>query len=136
MAIKLKPKHFGPLHLKTVKPDSFTYTTDAGYKATTGAPASTELAAPSDLIMAAIASCIGISLEMAAQKMKVDPGEIHIVIKGSKALELPYRFGSFTVVVDLEKIKDQELATRLLKHAKEICTVSNTLNAEVSVSLK
>ena len=136
MAIKLKPKHFGPLQMKTIKPGSFTYSTDAGYKAAAGAPASEELAAPSDLIMAALASCIGISLEMAAQQMRIDPGEIDIVVSASKALDLPYRFGSFTAVVELEKIEDKNLAARLLKHAKEICTVSNTLNAEVSVSLR
>lgn len=136
MAIKLKPKHFGPLHMKKERPDSFTYTTNSGYKARTGASASTAIAAPSDLIMAALASCIGISLEMAAQSMKVDPGEIDIVINGSKALDLPNRFGSFTATVHLEKIDDEDLAARLLKHAKQICTVSNTLNAEVSVSLR
>lgn len=136
MAIKLKPKHFGPLHMRTERPGSFTYTTDAGYKARTGAPATTEIAAPSDLIMAALASCIGVSLEMGAQKMKVDPGEIEIVINASKALDLPNRFGSFTAVVHLEKIDDENLAAKLLKHAKEICTVSNTMNAEVSVSLR
>ena len=135
MAIKLKPKHFGPLQMKTAKPGSFNYSTDAGYNSTAGAPASEELAAPSDLIMAALASCIGVSLEMAAQQLKIDPGQIDIVVNASKALDLPYRFGSFTAVVVLEKIEDKNLAARLLKQAKQICTVSNTLDAEVSVSL-
>jgi uncharacterized OsmC-like protein len=136
MAIRLKPKHFGPLNLKTEGQGSFTYNTDAGYKARTGAPASTEIASPSDLIMAALASCIGVSLEIAAKKLKIEPGEIDIAINASKALDLPSRFGHFTAVVHLEKISDEDLATRLLKEAKEMCTVSNTLNAEVSVSLR
>ena len=136
MAIKLKPKHFGPLQMKTTTPGSFIYSTDAGYKATAGASASEELAKPSDLIMAALASCIGISLEMAAQQMKIDPGEIDIVVNASKALDLPYRFGSFVAVVGLEKIEDKKISARLLKQAKEICTVSNTLNADVSVSIR
>ena len=136
MAIKLKPKHYGPLRMQSVKPGRLAYTTEAGYKAMAGAPASTELGAPSDLIMAALASCIAISLEMAAQDMKVDPGEIDVEVKGSKARDLPHRFGSFSATVYLADIEDQDLAARLLKQAKQICTVSNTLNSEVSVSLR
>ena len=80
MAIKLKPKHYGPLCLTSVKAGTLTYTSEAGYQAMAGAPASAELAAPSDLIMAALASCIAISLEMAAQEMKVDPGKIDVEV--------------------------------------------------------
>lgn len=135
MAIKIKPKFFGPLELRTESTGTFSYTTNAGHTAPTGAPASTELATPADLIMAALASCIGLSLEMAAQQINVEPGEIGIVIKAAKALDLPNRFGSFDAVVQLEKINDEKLANKLLKNAKEICTVSNTLNATVTLSL-
>ena len=136
MAIKLKPKHYGPLRLTSVKAGTLTYTSEAGYQAMAGAPASTELAAPSDLIMAALASCIAISLEMAAQERKVDPGKIDVEVNGTKARDLPHRFGGFSVTVYLADIEDQELAARRLKQAKQICTVSNTLNSEVSVSLR
>ncbi len=135
MAIRLKPKFYGPLHLHRNGPASFTYTTDAGYQANSGAPASTALAPPSDLIMAALASCIGISLEMAAQEMKVDPGAIEIVINGEKARDLPHRFSRFDVTVRLDDIEDQDLALRLLDQAKQICTVSNSLNSEVALTL-
>ena len=67
MDIKLKPKHFGPLRLDTSAPGVFTYTTKAGYSAAAGDGGSTEFATPSDLIMAALASCIAISLENAAK---------------------------------------------------------------------
>ena len=136
MAIKLKPKFFGPLELKTERPGTFSYTTNTGHTAPTGAPASTKLATPADLIMAALASCIGLSLEMVAQQMNVEPGEIGITINAAKALDLPNRFASFDAVVHLEKVNDEKLANKLLKNAKEICTVSNTLNATVTLSLK
>lgn len=135
MAIKLKPKFFGPLTMESVKEGVFTYTTDAGYSTLTGAPASRELAAPSDLIMAALASCICVSLEHVAEKMKVDPGEIKVVINGAKALDLPSRFGSFDAVVSLEKSLEEGVVEKLRKYAKEMCTVSNTLNAEVNIKL-
>ena len=135
MAIKLKQKFYGPLRLDREGPGSFIYTTDAGYRANAGAPASAVLAPPSDLLMAALASCIGISLEMAADEMNVDPGSINVVVNGAKARDLPHRFASFEATVHLDDIEDQDIAVRLLSHAKQICTVSNTLNAEVSVML-
>ena len=135
MAIKLKPKSYGPLLLNRDVPGSFTYTTDAGYRAGAGAPASAEQAPPSDLIMAALASCIGISLEMVAQEMGIDPGAIEIVINGEKARDLPHRFARFEVIVHLNDIEDKDLALRLLNQAKQICTVSNSLNSEVVVTL-
>ncbi|MBT8354685.1 MAG: OsmC family protein [Desulfofustis sp.] len=135
MAIRLKQKIYGPLHLQRENPGHFTYTTDAGYQARAGAPASAEQAPPSDLIMAALASCIGISLEMAAEDQNVDPGAIDIFVNGAKARDLPHRFGSFEATVHLNDIEDRDLAVRLLNQAKQICTVSNTLNAEVIVLL-
>ena len=135
MAVRLKPKFYGPLHLDRDGPGCFTYTTDAGYQASSGVPASTALAPPSDLIMAALASCIAISLEMAAQEMKIDPGAIEIVINGEKARELPHRFARFDVTVCLEDIEDEDLALKLLNQAKQICTVSNSLKSEVRLTL-
>ena len=135
MAIKLKPKFYGPLRLHRNVPGSFTYTTDAGYRAHAGAPASAELAPPSDLIMAALASCIGISLEMVAQEMQIDPGTIEIVVNGEKALDLPHRFARFKVTVHLAGLVAKDLALRLLNQAKQICTVSNSLTSEVVLAL-
>ena len=135
MAIKLKPKFYGPLCLDRDVPGSFTYNTDAGYRASTGAPASAAQAPPSDLIMAALASCIGISLEMVAEEMKIDPGAIEIVINGEKAIDLPHRFARFEVSVHLDDIGDKDLALRLLNQAKQICTVSNSLKSEVVLTL-
>lgn len=136
MAIKLKPKFFGPLTMQSESEGSFSYTTDAGYSTLAGAPASGELASPSDLTMAALASCICLSLEMEGKKLKIDHGKISLVIKAAKALDLPNRFGSFDVIVTLGKKVEQELAGKLLKNAKEICTVSNTLNADINITLQ
>jgi uncharacterized OsmC-like protein len=135
MAIRLKPKFFGPLTLQTREPGSFSYTTNQGYTASTGSSASSESATPSDLIMASLASCIAISLEMAAQKMKIETGRIAVEIDAAKALDLPSRFGRFNAIVQLEKVEDDALANKLIKQAKEMCTVSHTLNAEVEISL-
>ena len=135
MAITLKPKSYGPLLLNREVPGAFTYTTNAGFRAGAGVIASAEQAPPSDLIMAALASCIGISLEMVAQEMGIDPGTIEIVISGEKARDLPHRFARFKASVYLDDVEDKDLALRLLNQAKQICTVSNSLNSEVVVTL-
>ncbi|MCP4339212.1 MAG: hypothetical protein GY799_10070 [Desulfobulbaceae bacterium] len=56
------------LNLKTESSGTFSYTTNAGYTARTGAPASTELATPAELIMVALASCIGLSPKSCMRK--------------------------------------------------------------------
>ena len=136
MAIRLKPKSFGPLFLQRQRPGSFTFRTDEHYLAHTGAPGSVEQATPADLIMASLASCIGISLEMVAEKLRVDTGTIEVEVTAKKATDLPSRFGSFAATVRLEHIDDEELAARLVRQAKEICTVSNTLNADIDLTVE
>ncbi|MTI18060.1 OsmC family peroxiredoxin [Rhodobacteraceae bacterium RKSG542] len=136
MSIKLKPKFFGPVTMESAGEGVFSYKTETGLTGKTGAPATNEVAAPYDLIMAALASCVGVSLEMIARQKKIDLGDISIEVNAAKALDLPSRFGSFDVSVSMSAIEDKEQATQLLKQAKEMCTVSNTLNADVTLSLK
>ncbi|MDD7912080.1 OsmC family protein [Pseudovibrio exalbescens] len=135
MAIKIKPKSFGPLTLSSNGDGSYTTTTDAGNVSLSGAPATAEVSAPYDLIMAALGSCVGVSLEMAAKQKKLEPGNIDITVNAAKAEDLPSRFGRFDVTVALDGIEDDEVALGLLNLAKEMCTVSNTLNAEITLSL-
>lgn len=135
MAIRLKPKVYGPLRLKSDRPGHFTYITEAGNEAHAGAPATSSRAQPSDLVMAALASCIAISLEMVGREMKIDPGTIDIVVEGAKATDLPHRFARFNLTVHLDDLADQQVAARLLDQAKKICTVSNSLNSEVVIRL-
>ena len=85
--------------------------------------------------MAALASCIAISLEMVGREMKIEPGAIGVVVKGVKATDLPHRFARFELTVDLEDMVDQQVAATLLGKAKDICTVSNSLNSEVLIEL-
>ncbi|OKL42316.1 OsmC family protein [Pseudovibrio exalbescens] len=136
MAIKIKPKSFGPLTLTANGDGTFTTTTDAGHVSLSGAPASPDVSAPYDLIMAALGSCVGISLEMAAAQKKLTLGKVDMTVTAAKAEDLPSRFGRFNVAVGLEGIEDDDVAQSLLKLAKEMCTVSNTLNAEITLTLR
>lgn len=78
---------------------------------------------------------MAISLEMVAKQQKVALGNVYITVNAEKASTLPHRFGSFHLEFALPEFEDHEKAEAMLKAAKEICTVSNTLNAEISFSL-
>lgn len=135
MAIKLKHKSYGPLTLKQGEDAKFMYTTQEGHKGRAALGEHADHHAPSDLILAALGSCVGISLQMAAKQMKLDAGPIEVEVTAEKAKDLPGRFARFVVRLALPDVADKETAQTLITNAKTMCTVSNTLNAEVVMEL-
>ncbi len=135
MAIRLKPKSFGPLTLEQAREGRFVYTSNGGHQVAAGLGDHKEHSAPSDLILGALGSCLGLSFQVAAQQMKIDAGRVSLEVRAEKATDLPSRFGSFAVKLALPDVSDQDVAQKLVKAAKEMCTVSNTLNAEVTIEL-
>ncbi|GHB49180.1 hypothetical protein GCM10007094_42990 [Pseudovibrio japonicus] len=135
MTIKLKPKSYGPLKVASLEPAQFSVSNQFGHEYAAGDGDSAEFSAPSDLIMSALASCMAISLEMAARHRKVTLGRVNITVNADRASSLPIRFDSFHLEIALPDYKDREQAEALIKAAKETCTVSNTLNAEIHLKL-
>ncbi len=135
MPIRMKRKSYGPLTIASNQENRFIITTQNGHSHAAGFGDSDEFSAPSDLIMSALGSCLAISLEMAAAQQKVRLGAMNITVDGEKASTLPNRFDSFNVQITLPDFQDREAAKSLIKAAKEMCTVSNTLNAEVHLTL-
>ncbi|AEV39488.1 protein containing Peroxiredoxin, OsmC-like protein domain [Pseudovibrio sp. FO-BEG1] len=135
MPIRMKPKSYGPLTVASHEYGQFWVTNEFGHQYSAGLGDSDEFSAPSDLIMSALGSCMAISLEMVAKQQKVALGNVYITVNAEKASTLPHRFGSFHLEFALPEFEDREKAEAMLKAAKEICTVSNTLNAEISFSL-
>ena len=46
----------------------------------------------------------------------------------------PRRFDRFTVGVSMASVTDSATAENLLRRAKELCTVSHTLNADITLA--
>jgi uncharacterized OsmC-like protein len=90
---------------------------------------------PSDLMLAALASCIAISIRMAASQMSLQLAAIDVSVRAAKAPDLPNRFGRFEVIVRSDVAIDTGRVDELLRRTKDICTVSNTLGADVTVLL-
>lgn len=90
---------------------------------------------PADTLLFALAACIAISLHMQAEKSGLTLDSFHVRAVCKKAQNLPSRFDRFEVSVPRSIADDRESAERLLKGAKSICTVSNTLDADVALRL-
>ena len=135
MQVKIKPKSYGPLTVQSANANTLNFETEAGHRAQAALAPAADAMSPSDLMLAALANCIAISMRMAAQQLTLELGALDISASASKATDLPNRFGRFdvdvrsTVSIDATRIDD------LLRRTKNICTVSNTLGAEVVLRL-
>ncbi|MGA1726511.1 MAG: OsmC family protein [Burkholderiaceae bacterium] len=135
MAIKLKAKTYGPLTLVSEGAGALSFRTEGGHDGVgIRAPAANGFA-PSDLLLASLGSCILISARMAADDMDRDLGEVNASVYAEKALDLPHRFAKLTVEVRGKAFGtwSQQHMDELKQRTKSLCTISNTLGAEVTV---
>ena len=135
MAIKLKAKTYGPLTLVSEGAGTLSFRTEGGCDGVgIRAPAANGFA-PSDLLLASLGSCILISARMAADDMDRDLGEVNASVYAEKALDLPHRFAKLTVEVRGKAFGtwSQQHMDEFKQRTKSLCTISNTLGAEVTV---
>jgi uncharacterized OsmC-like protein len=135
MQVKVKPKRYGPLTVRSDGGATLAFETEAGHHAQGALTPAPDAMSPSDLMLAALANCIAISMRMAAQQMALELGALSVSAVATKASDLPNRFGHFDVIARTQMQVDPERVGELLRRTKDICTVSNTLNAEVTVQL-
>lgn len=135
MHVKVKPKRYGPLLVRSDDGSALAFETEAGHHAQAALAPSAHAMSPSDLMLAALANCIAISMRMAAQQMALELGALSVSAVATKASDLPNRFGQFDVTVRSSIAVDAQRVDELLRRTKDICTVSNTLNAGVALQL-
>ncbi len=135
MQVRIKPKNYGPLTVQSDDATTLVFETEAGHHAQGALAPAANAMSPSDLMLAALANCITISMRMAAQQMALELGALTVAATATKATDLPNRFGRFEVVVRTSGTVDASRMDALLRRTKDICTVSNTLGAEVVVQL-
>lgn len=135
MQITVKPKTYGPLTLESGPDDTLVFTTEAGCQARGSLAPQAHGLSPSDLLLASLANCLAISIRMAARPLGIELGHLSVSAKASKAGDLPNRFGRFEVDMRCERAVPEAQVPELLRRTKDICTVSNTLGAEVVIRL-
>lgn len=130
MAFKFKPKTFGPVFAFFDTSDVVQYATTETSERTSHPPAGS----PVDMLLASLSYCMVKSAEWAAHNQGASLLPFSVKVTGTKAPDLPGRIELIEVTLIGELVEDAATAQKIVKLAKEICTVSNTLNCEISVA--
>lgn len=128
--MELKPKLFGPIWAEYDGSDTIKF----NHSKQSGPEMSFAKNSPVDTLLASLGHCIVMSVQWAAAQRKVDLKPFKVEVLGTKALDEPGRLQRLDVTVIGPVVDDAGLAARILKQAKTICTVSNSLNCDVTVS--
>lgn len=132
MDSKLKPKVFGPVFVTFDGKDEIQYALSDPSDISLYPP----ISSPVDTLIASLGSCIVKSVQWSADQRKVKLNPFTVTLTGTKALDLPGRVERIDVEITGNLVDDSALVPRIVKQAKSICTVSNTLTCEVSVVIQ
>ncbi|MED4207150.1 OsmC family protein [Neobacillus mesonae] len=92
-------------------------------------------ARPTELLLNAVAGCTGIDIIMILRKMRLDPTSFHMDVKGDRAEVEPKRFTKINIHYALEGELPEDKVVRAIQLSKDkYCSVSHSLNAEITVS--
>ena len=132
MAVKVKPKSFGPVFVLFDGKDGILYAQSDPSDSSPCPPTQT----PVDTLIASLGSCIVKSLQWAADQRKVALNPFSVKVVGIKAPDLPGRIEKMDVTIIGKPVGDDALVPRIVKQAKSICTVSNSLNCDVAITVE
>ena len=122
--MKMKPKTFGPVIAFYDGSDTTRYAPDLVSDQSPHLPAGS----PVDMLLASLAYCIVKSVEWAAKEH--NSGLLPFAVK----VTVPGRVEQMEVLIIGDLVADTAVAGQIVKLAKSICTVSNTLNCAVTVA--
>ena len=131
MKLQIKPKSYGPVYINVNQEGKLAFSQNPDQFD----QSNPDISSPAISLLYSLGGCIALSLQMVAEKRKLTLKPFCVKASSGKALDLPFRFENFQVRVSEGFVDDTELAQKLLKDAKSICTVSNTLNTDVDLSL-
>jgi uncharacterized OsmC-like protein len=132
MALKIKPKSFGPVYVTFDGADQVEY----AHTDPSGFSSSPPTHTPVDTLIASLGSCIVKSMQWAASQNKVSLNPFMLKVVGTKAPVLPGRIEVMDITIMGRPIDEEELIPRIVEQTKAFCTVSNTLNCEVTITVE
>lgn len=92
-------------------------------------------ARPMEILLNAVAGCTGIDIILILKKMRLEPSKFNMEISGNRAEEEPKRFTNIHIHYALEGELPEDKVVRAIQLSKEkYCSVSHTLNAEITAS--
>ncbi|WP_299838335.1 OsmC family protein [uncultured Paracoccus sp.] len=122
MALKFKPKTYGPVHVHFDGEGGVSFAEGETGERHAHPPHST----PVVTLLASLGHCLLESLRIVARGKGLTPGAFTITVIGERALDLPGRLGSIRYAVEGWPM-DQPGGGDLVADAKAICTISNSL---------
>jgi uncharacterized OsmC-like protein len=132
MTLKIKPKSFGPVYVISDGKQGIQYAYANPSMASTCPPVNS----PVDTLIASVGSCIVKSVEWVANQRKVNLHPFTVMIVGIKSTELPGRIETVEITIFGKIVDNESLTSQIVKQAKSICTVSNTLNCDVRITVE
>ncbi|WP_026564107.1 OsmC family protein [Bacillus sp. UNC41MFS5] len=90
---------------------------------------------PTELLLQAVAGCTGIDIISILHKMRLEPSAFQMDVKGERAEEHPKRFTTINIHYALDGELPEDKVVRAIQMSKDkYCSVSHSLNAEITVS--
>lgn len=129
MVLNAKPKKFGPVYAASGDSDAITY----AYRDPARSSPHPPVQSPVETMLAALAACIVKSLRWSAGQHDTAVRPFTVQVDGLKAMDDPSRVETITITVIGQFVEDTTKADVILAQAKSVCTVSNTLNAEITL---
>jgi|GEM_PF-5473135 len=131
MGIKVKPSSYGPAIAQLNQNGVIEF--GLSEEELTATPS---LESPAITLLYSIASCMVLSLQMVAKRKKIAINPFNFQITGHKGSELPAHFAHYDIVLSRSVHEDPQVANKLMKDAKSICTISNSMSGTFKLSLE
>ncbi|MEZ9233056.1 OsmC family protein [Vibrio amylolyticus] len=131
MGIRVKPEQYGPV-IAELRDNNVIYFGLKGTELTTSPP----FDRPANMLLYSVASCLILSLQAVAKRKKIAIDPFYIEISAHKGAKLPIQIVQYDVVLSSSIHTEREISASLLKSAKAICTVSNSLSGQFNLSVK
>ncbi|WP_217585803.1 OsmC family protein [Lentibacillus saliphilus] len=92
-------------------------------------------ARPTEMLLNGVAGCTGMDMISILRKMRIEPDAFHMDVTSERAEAHPKRFTKIHIEYALEGDLPEEKVVRAIQLSKDnYCTVSNSLNAEITAS--
>ena len=131
MGIKVKPSSYGPAIAQLDENGVIEF----GLK-DSELTATPSLESPAVTLLYSIASCMVLSLQMVAKRKKIAIQPFRFEVTAHKGEELPAHFAHYEIVLSRSVHEDLDVAKKLLKDAKSICTISNSMSGTFELSIE
>ena len=131
MAIRMKPTSYGPVFVRPTEDGALRYGDTAAAIDQAHPPAGS----PAEILLSAIGACMVLSIGIVAGRDGTPLNPFHVEVRATKSEQPPSHFGRYEVRVSGGLVPDPEAAETIAKQAKSICTISNSLNGEIVLSV-